>query len=50
MPGKGNVLMGGMGFSEKRETDIFLDIKDGKVVSTRQIDNTKQKDVAEPKK
>jgi len=41
--GKGKVLMGGMGFSEKRETDIYLEIKQGKVVSTRQVNNTKQK-------
>jgi hypothetical protein len=43
--GKGKVLRGGMGFSEKREIDIFLEVKNGKVDSTRQVDNTKQKDV-----
>lgn len=40
--GRGKVLRGGMGFSEKREIDVFLDIKDGKVVSIRQVDNTEQ--------
>ena len=34
--GRGKVLMGGMGFSEKREIDIFLEIKEGKVVRPRQ--------------
>ena len=46
--GKGKVLMGGMGFNEKRETDIFFEIKNGKVVSTRKVDNTEQKEAAEP--
>jgi hypothetical protein len=46
--GRGKVLMGGMGFSEKRETDIFLEIREGKVVSTRQVDNTREKAAAEP--
>ena len=45
--GKGEVLMGGMGFSETRATDIFLQIKDGKVVSTREVDNTTQDNRAE---
>lgn len=47
--GRGEVLMGGMGFSEKRERDIFLEITAGKVVSTRQVDNTEQKTEAEPR-
>ena len=46
--GRGKVLMGGMGFSEKRESDIFLEIKEGIIVSTRQVDNTKEKEAAEP--
>jgi len=46
--GKGKVLMGGMGFSETRARDVFLEIKAGKVVSTREIDNTRQKEKAEP--
>ncbi len=46
--GKGKVLMGGMGFSEKRETDVLLEIKNGEVVSTRQVENKKQKETAEP--
>ena len=46
--GSGKVLMGGMGFSEKRERDVFLEIKDGKVVSTHKIDNAEQKKDAEP--
>ncbi|MFC1462855.1 hypothetical protein ACFLQU_04535 [Verrucomicrobiota bacterium] len=40
--------MGGMGFSEKREIDIFLEIQEGKVVATRTVDNTKEEETAEP--
>jgi len=46
--GRGKLLMGGMGFSEKREVDIFFEIRDGKVVSTRTVDNTKEEEAAEP--
>jgi hypothetical protein len=46
--GSGKVLMGGMGISVKRESDIFLEITDGKVMSTRQVDNKEQKTEAEP--
>jgi hypothetical protein len=45
--GKGKVLMGGMGFSERREIDIFLEIKAGEVISVREVDNTKQESEAE---
>jgi hypothetical protein len=40
--GRGKVLMGGMGFSEKREIDIFLRIENGRILSTHLVDNRNQ--------
>ena len=46
--GKGKVLKAGVGFSEKREKEIFIEIKQGVVTATRRIDNTQQKQAAGP--
>lgn len=46
--GKGKVLIGGMGFSQKREIEVYLDIKNGNLKSIRHVDNTKEEEKAQP--